>query len=357
MAEFHKLAQVDAFLKVAADTKHPLHDKTSWQQTRLQVEKWRRTDDRGNTHQRKLWDLYWVHQKRHRVLQWLHRTINKSHCYPRARVPRMGRRKIDKAVEAIIPEHSRQDDVVVFTDGSVKRGIKSGWGFTIRKSGVTQHEASGAIELTTSSMIMGIKAITEALKYEQDTQQERAVIVTDSMFTLQKVMNCFLGWAPIINNSALERLVWGIYPVPCRSRRQRASRQACKCCDHRQQHHTRWSDSPADSSRASQKRPQSSSYKLSILKEKGIQAGAGATSDMRGASRRHQNQMLMETLSINSLRTLQKMRTEQALECPACDDVRVHYRWQMTDSVEVFLFIFLKILFSVFFYTSCYFYS
>ena len=27
MAEFHKLAQVDAFLKVAADTKHPLHDK------------------------------------------------------------------------------------------------------------------------------------------------------------------------------------------------------------------------------------------------------------------------------------------------------------------------------------------
>ena len=75
---------------------------------------------------------------------------------------------------------------MVFTDGSVKRGIKSGWGFTIRKSGVTQNEASGAIELTTSSMIMEIKAITEALKYLQDTHQEKAVIVIDSGASCRK---------------------------------------------------------------------------------------------------------------------------------------------------------------------------
>ena len=53
-----------------------------------------------------------------------------------------------------------------------------------------------------------------------------------------------------------------------------------------------------------EKRPQSSSHTLSILKEKGIQAGAGVTSDMRGVSHRYQNQILMETLSIFTLRHL-----------------------------------------------------
>ena len=63
-------------------------------------------------------------------------------------------------------------------------------------------------------MIMEIKAITEALKYMQETKQKRAVIVTDSMCTLQKVMNCFLyaDWMPIVNNSMLECLVWVFTP-------------------------------------------------------------------------------------------------------------------------------------------------
>ena len=85
--------------------------------------------------------------------------------------------------------NSRVDDAIVFTDGSVKRGVRSGWGFTIRIEGQTVHEASGAINLTTSSMIMEIKAITEALIYLQRHQKKRAVIVTDSMSTLQKVLN------------------------------------------------------------------------------------------------------------------------------------------------------------------------
>ena len=78
----------------------------------------------------------------------------------------------DEAVEAIIAEHSRVDDAIVFTDGSVKRGVKSGWGFTIKIEGQTVHEASGAINLTTSSMVMEIKAITEALIYLQIHQKK-----------------------------------------------------------------------------------------------------------------------------------------------------------------------------------------
>ena len=330
MAEFHKLAQVDAFLKVAADTKHPLHDKVG-----------NRPDSRLKR------GSEWMTEATHTIescgisiecirrgTPWVY-FIDYIEQYTKV-IATLGREcreweegKTDEAVEAIIAEHSRPDDVVVFTDGSVKRGIKSGWGFTIRKSGVTQHEASGAIELTTSSMIMEIKAITEALKYRQDTHVERAVIVTDSMCTLQKVMNCFLyaDWAPIINNSALERLVWIFTPGHAGVE---GNERADRLADAAIIDNNITLDGPTVlqivAEQLKEKRPQSASYTLSILKEKGIQAGAGATSDMRGASRRHQNQMLMETLSIYSLRRLLKMRAEQAWECPACNDVRVHDR-------------------------------
>ena len=126
-----------------------------------------------------------------------------------------GETKVSKhPVEDIIAVHSRPGNVVVLTDGSVKRSIKSGLGFTIRIGGEAQHEASGAIKLTTSSMIMEINTITEALKYMQETNQKRAIIVTDSMCTVQKAMNCFLyaNWMPIINNNMLERLVWVFTP-------------------------------------------------------------------------------------------------------------------------------------------------
>ena len=43
------------------------------------------------------------------------------------------------------------------------------------------------MEVTTSSMVMEIKAVTEALKHLQLKQYTSDVIVTDSMSTLQKV--------------------------------------------------------------------------------------------------------------------------------------------------------------------------
>ena len=53
--------------------------------------------------------------------------------------------------------------------------------------GTTVAEGSGAEDITTLSMLMEVKAITEALRYLMENQQRRAVIVTDSMSTLQKV--------------------------------------------------------------------------------------------------------------------------------------------------------------------------
>ena len=69
---------------------------------------------------------------------------------------------------------------------------KSGWGYTIRVDGLTVHEASAAVELTTSSMIMEVKVVTETLEYIQAEQHKRAFIVTDFMSSLQKITSGFL---------------------------------------------------------------------------------------------------------------------------------------------------------------------
>ena len=71
-----------------------------------------------------------------------------------------------------------------------------------------------AVDLTTSSMLMEVKAITEALRYLQPLQFKKALIVTDSMSTLQKVRNEFLyaDWMPLISGSSLENITWIFSP-------------------------------------------------------------------------------------------------------------------------------------------------
>ena len=71
----------------------------------------------------------------------------------------------DKAIEEIIADN-REDDADLFTNGSVKRGVKSGWAFTVRVKGTTVAEESGAVSITKSStLVMQLKAISEALCY------------------------------------------------------------------------------------------------------------------------------------------------------------------------------------------------
>ncbi len=70
---------------------------------------------------------------------------------------------VQSKIEAIISEISGSEDVIIFTDGSVKRGVKSGWAFSARVSGNVIAERTGAVDLTTSSMAMGVNAVREAL--------------------------------------------------------------------------------------------------------------------------------------------------------------------------------------------------
>ena len=68
------------------------------------------------------------------------------------------------------------------------------------------------------------------------------------------------------------------------------------------------------------KRPESTSYTLKLLHDKNIKAGEGRHCELHGVARRQHNQLLMETVSLKTLRSTLKARGEQMWECPGCRD-------------------------------------
>ena len=58
MPEQHKIAQVEAFLRVAEDEKHLLHDKVGTNKTRITAQERIRMDDRSHKDHRKFWDIH-----------------------------------------------------------------------------------------------------------------------------------------------------------------------------------------------------------------------------------------------------------------------------------------------------------
>ena len=63
-------------------------------------------------------------------------------------------------------------------------------------------------------MQMEVKAITEAMRYLQLNQHSKAVIVTDSMSTLEKIKKEYLhaDWLKSLKDSSLERITWIFSP-------------------------------------------------------------------------------------------------------------------------------------------------
>ena len=67
----------------------------------------------------------------------------------------MGARCHPRWIETLLEENSRAGDVIVFTDGSVVRGKKSGWGYTARVDGKTVSEDSAKRGEGTKSALRG----------------------------------------------------------------------------------------------------------------------------------------------------------------------------------------------------------
>ena len=69
--------------------------------------------------------------------------------------------------------------------------------------------------MTASSMAMEVKAVTEALQFLASTPYKKAVIVTDSMSTLQKIQKGMLysDWINLIKRSQLQTITWLFCPA------------------------------------------------------------------------------------------------------------------------------------------------
>ena len=205
----------------------------------------------------------------------------------------------------------------------MKRNEKSGWAFTARVNGVTVSEGSGAVELTASSMAMELKAVTQVLLFLATSAYKKAVIVTDSMSTLQKIQRGMLysDWIDLIKGSELQTITWLFCPGHSGVQgNERADKLAGTAVIGGQM----TLDSPlvlaSVKSELLSKRPESTSYTLQLLKEKNIKAGEGRHCELRGVARRQHNQLLMETVSLKTLRSTLKARGEQMWECPGCRD-------------------------------------
>ena len=74
-------------------------------------------------------------------------------------------------------------------------------------------------------------------------------------------------------------------------------------------------------------REPSFSYTLQRLIEKGVKAGEGRCCSLHGVARRHHNQLLMETVSLSTLRSTLRSRGEQTWSCPTCNDPDGDYKY------------------------------
>ena len=323
MDERHKLAQVQAFLRVSADETNPLHAKVG----RQVVSRLKRGTE-------------WMNQATNTINKCCNvENIRKGSDWLVVEDPlerfttvtaTIGRESREWAqgaanaeIETLIEENSRRGDAIIFTDGSVKRGVRSGWAFSARVDGVVVGEDSGATTLTTSSMCMEIKAISEAMTWLMINNHQRAVIVTDSMSTLQKVQKKMLyaDWKSTISASNLERIAWIFCPGHAGvSGNERADRLAGDAATRG----TLVLDPPTVMASVEEwindNRVVSESHTLEILKEQGVQRGSGKDSLLCDPTRRITNQLKMETISRHTLKWTLKRRGEQIWTCAACDD-------------------------------------
>ena len=90
-------------------------------------------------------------------------------------------------VGTLIDDNSKSGNVIIYTDGFVKRGDQSGLGYSARRNGCIIKEDGCSYPQTTSSMRMEVEAATAALQWVSTTQHQYIMILTDSQSMLRKI--------------------------------------------------------------------------------------------------------------------------------------------------------------------------
>ena len=322
MKERHKLAQVKAYLKVCADPQHPLHDKLGRQtKSRLKVgTEWmtqavQTIEECGLSVEAIRKGETWVRVAegaRDRYTQVIATLGRECREWPEGAT--------HAEIQALIEENCGEDEVIFYTDGSVQRGIRSGWGYTAAYRGTTVQEASGATGLTTSSMCMEIKAITEGLKWLGESQHSKATFLTDSKSTLDKIEtgSLYADWVKTIQDTqTISRLQWIFCPGHAGVK---GNERADQLAGSAKIEGVLTLDAPTviglvrdhlASTRVED------SFTKEMLIEKGVKPGEARKCELRDPVRRCINQLMMETISLQTLRWTLKRRGEEAWSTPS----------------------------------------
>ena len=220
----------------------------------------------------------------------------------------------------------RASDPVIYTDGSVKRGVKSGWGFIVHKDGRVIYKSSGACDKTTSSTRMEIEAITKAFKWLQESMPsaKHAVIVTDSQNVLKRVESQTLRkeWWCSVEKSGLRRITWIYAPSHTGvAGNEQADKLASNAAINTTIKMDKRDVMNALTNKFIEEEQEHDKMAVTRLEELGVTRGDGRTSMLTGTSRRTTNQQNTGTISRQTLCWILDRGTEHLWQCPECWDV------------------------------------
>ncbi|BFZ14675.1 hypothetical protein BsWGS_17714 [Bradybaena similaris] len=228
-------------------------------------------------------------------------------------------------IQDIIDQTALSRDYVIYTDGSVCRGKRSGWGFVAFKEDRVCGERAAAYSITTSSMRMEKEAATAALAWLMEQQDKRAVIVTDSQSMLKKIESGLLRreWADLLTVSNTEMLAWIYCPGHAGVLgNEQADRLAGEAPI---QEGLKWDRADVltalkEQSIREEEEALRNDPHVNRMIENGVKYGEGRTSTLSGRRRITNNQATTGTISIHTLRWLLERGEEQIWEWPNCMD-------------------------------------
>ena len=230
-------------------------------------------------------------------------------------------------IRELVDASVEENDPVIYTDGSVQRGVRSGWGFVVYIGNREVHTEAGASGMTTSSMRMEVEAITRALQWICRTRPEimRVVILTDSQSVLTKIDTGLLRteWLTAIEGTNLSKITWIYCPGHCGVKgNERADHLAGASAidDTFKRDKAEITKQLSDLLRDEEDASQEESVHIERMRELGVQRGDGKKLQMYGRESRIWSQRASGTISMATLKVILERGAEHIWTCPECDD-------------------------------------
>ena len=209
MTDRHRVLQAKWYLRVAADRDHPLHAAMDMVKGH-RLRRGRSWMAQAELSISQVCDLETINREREWVevpddmTDWHNVIITLAR---ESREWAAGRTEFE--VQQLIQSNTHQGDIVIYTDGSVVRNRRSGWGFIAKANGRVLKKESLAYETTTSSMRMEVEAVTAAFRWLEETTATHVVIIKDSKSMLSKVEKRMfrVEWLSSLQRSQIVRVV------------------------------------------------------------------------------------------------------------------------------------------------------